>query len=182
MNYSNIDFMSIVDGEGCRVSLFVSGCRNHCKGCFNTETWDFNYGKPFTQVETNEIIEAMKKPYIAGLTILGGEPFEEENQQAIWQLLIDLYASGVMMENKNIWMFTGYVYDKDLLPGQRKNIPHITDTILMQIDTLVDGPFIQEQRDLNLKFRGSSNQRILTRYDRDHLKDLKRIYEDKRHN
>ena len=87
-----------------------------------------------------------------------------------------------MKENKNIWMFTGYVYDKDLLPGQRKNIPHITDTILMEIDTLVDGPFIQEQRDLNLKFRGSSNQRILTRYDRDHLKDLKRIYGDKRPN
>lgn len=180
MNYSNIEFFDIVNGTGIRVSIWISGCRNHCKGCFNPETWDFNYGKLFTEVETNEIIEALKKPYIAGLTILGGEPFEEENQHGIWQLLIDLYASGVMMEHKNIWMFTGYVYDKDLLPGQRKNIPHITDTILMETDILVDGPFIQEQRDLNLKFRGSSNQRILTRYDREHLKDLQWIYGDKR--
>lgn len=166
MNYSKIDPMSIVDGNGCRVSLFVSGCRNHCKGCFNSETWDFNYGKPFTEIEENEIIEACKKSYIAGLTILGGEPMEKENQAALYDFL---GRFKVACPDKNIWLFTGYVYEKDLLEGQRQNIVGVTEPILEMVDMLVDGPFILEERDLNLKFCGSRNQRLLTKEDRKNL-------------
>ena len=162
MHYGNIDFMSIVDGEGCRVSLFVSGCRNHCPGCFNPKTWDFEYGQEFTPVEANEIIEACQKPYIEGLTIVGGEPFEEENQAA---LLPFLYKFKAECLGKTLWMFTGYVLDKDLLTGQRKHVDVVTDRILDLVDVLVDGPFIQAQRDISLRFRGSSNQRLLSRAD-----------------
>lgn len=160
MNYSKIDTMSIVDGDGCRVTLFVSGCRNHCKGCFNMDTWDFGYGNPFTEIEMNEVIEACKKSYIAGLTILGGEPFELENQQDLLPLITRFSRE---FPGKNLWMYTGYVLERDLLPGQRKNVPVVTDRILDAVDTLVDGPFILEQRDLSLKFRGSRNQRLLDR-------------------
>lgn len=160
MNYSKIDTMSIVDGDGCRVTLFVSGCRNHCKGCFNMDTWDFEYGNPFTEIEMNEVIEACKKPYIAGLTILGGEPFEPENQQDLLPLITRFSRE---LPGKNLWMYTGYVLERDLLPGQRKNVPVVTDRILDAVDTLVDGPFILEQRDLSLKFRGSRNQRVVDR-------------------
>lgn len=160
MNYSKIDTMSIVDGDGCRVTLFVSGCRNHCKGCFNMDTWDFEYGNPFTEIEMNEVIEACKKPYIAGLTILGGEPFEPENQQDLIPLITRFSRE---LPGKNLWMYTGYVLERDLLPGNRKNVPVVTDRILDAVDTLVDGPFILEQRDLGLKFRGSRNQRVLDR-------------------
>lgn len=160
MNYSKIDTMSIVDGDGCRVTLFVSGCRNHCKGCFNMDTWDFEYGNPFTEIEMNEVIEACKKSYIAGLTILGGEPFEPENQQDLLPLITRFSRE---LPGKNLWMYTGYVLERDLLPGQRKNVPVVTDRILDAVDTLVDGPFILEQRDLGLKFRGSRNQRLLDR-------------------
>lgn len=160
MNYSKIDPMSIVDGEGLRVSLFVSGCRNHCKGCFNPDTWDFSYGKEFGPIEVNEVIEACKAKYIAGLTILGGEPFEPENQGVLITLIgrfKDTYPE------KNLWMFTGYVLDRDLLPGQRKHVDVITDRILDAVDVLVDGPFMLDKRDISLKYRGSSNQRVLTR-------------------
>jgi len=160
MNYSKIDTMSIVDGDGCRVTLFVSGCRNHCNGCFNMDTWDFEYGNPFTEIEMNEVIEACKKSYIAGLTILGGEPFEPENQQDLLPLITRFSRE---LPGKNLWMYTGYVLERDLLPGQRKNVPVVTDRILDAVDTLVDGPFILEQRDLGLKFRGSRNQRVLDR-------------------
>lgn len=169
MNFSKIDPMSIVDGDGCRVTLFVSGCRNHCKGCFNPETWNFDFGQPFTEIEENEIIEACKKPYIAGLTILGGEPMEQENQADVYKLINRFKRE---YPGKNIWLFTGYIYEKDLLEGQRKNINGLTTSILEMVDILVDGPFILEQRDLNLKFRGSTNQRLLTREDR------KRIYDE----
>lgn len=163
MNFSKIDPMSIVDGDGCRVTLFVSGCRNHCKGCFNPETWNFDFGQPFTEIEENEIIEACSKPYIAGLTILGGEPMEQENQADVYKLISRFKRE---YPGKNIWLFTGYTYEKDLLQGQRKNISGLTTSILEMVDILVDGPFILEQKDLNLRFRGSSNQRLLTREDR----------------
>ena len=169
MNYSKIDPMSIVDGDGCRVTLFVSGCRNHCKGCFNPETWNFDFGQPYTEITENEIIEACKKPYIAGLTILGGEPMEQENQADVYKLINRFKRE---YPGKNIWLFTGYIYEKDLLEGQRKNINGLTTSILEMVDILVDGPFILEQRDLNLRFRGSTNQRLLTREDR------KRIYDE----
>lgn len=162
MYYSKIDPMSIVDGEGCRVTLFVSGCRNHCKGCFNEDTWDFNYGNPFTPIEENEVLTACAPKYIDGMTILGGEPFEQENQAALLTLINrfkDTYPE------KTLWMFTGYILERDLLPGQRKHVPVITDRILDAVDVLVDGPFILEQRDLTLQFRGSRNQRILKRPD-----------------
>lgn len=162
MNYSKIDPMSIVDGEGLRVSLFVSGCRNHCKGCFNPDTWDFSYGKEFGPIEVNEVIEACKANYIAGLTILGGEPFEPENQGVLLTLIgrfKDTYPE------KNLWMFTGYILERDLLPGQRKHVDVITERILDAVDVLVDGPFMLDKRDISLKYRGSSNQRVLTRED-----------------
>jgi anaerobic ribonucleoside-triphosphate reductase activating protein len=166
MNYSKIDPMSIVDGDGCRVSLFVSGCRNHCDGCFNPETWNFDYGQPFDGIAENEIIEACRKPYISGITILGGEPMEKENQEVLAGFIERFRAA---CPDKNIWLFTGYVYDKDLLPGQRQYIDGVTESILNAVDILVDGPFIKEERDLTLRFRGSRNQRLLTR---DNRKDL----------
>ena len=163
MNYSKIDPMSIVDGEGCRVTLFVSGCRNQCKGCFNPETWNFDYGQTFDEIAENEIIEACKKTYISGLTILGGEPFEVENQPVIADFIRKFKT---ILPEKNIWIFTGYIYEKNLLLNQSQYLERITDYILENTDILVDGPFILEQRDLNLKFRGSSNQRLLTKEDR----------------
>ena len=158
MNYGNIKFIDTADGEGVRVSLFVSGCRNHCPGCFNQDTWDFNFGKEFTEVEENEIIEGCNKEYISGLTILGGEPLEPENQKGILSLVLKFKE---MFPKKTLWMYTGYVLDKDLLPGQRKYVEGVTGLILDSIDVLVDGPFILAERNLSLKFRGSNNQRIL---------------------
>lgn len=162
MNYSKIDPMSIVDGEGLRVSLFVSGCRNHCKGCFNPETWDFDYGQEFDQIAQNEVLEACRPSYIDGLTILGGEPFEPETQWALFPFICQFKDK---FPHKTLWMFTGYVLEKDLLPGQRKYTHIVTPGILDRVDVLVDGPFILEQRDISLQFRGSSNQRILRRED-----------------
>ena len=167
MNYSNIKYIDTADGPGVRVSLFVSGCRNHCKGCFNEVTWDFNYGEPFTEIEENEILEACDKEYISGLTLLGGEPFEEENQEVLVNLIKKFKER---FPKKNIWMYTGYVLEKDLLPGQRKHVDGVTGLILDSIDTLVDGPFILAERNLSLKFRGSNNQRIL---DKDKIKELR---------
>jgi anaerobic ribonucleoside-triphosphate reductase activating protein len=169
MNYSKIDPMSIVDGEGLRVSLFVSGCRNHCKGCFNPDTWDFSYGKEFGPIEVNEVIEACRPSYVAGLTILGGEPFEPENQAGLIALIgkfKDTYPA------KNLWMFTGYILEKDLLPGQRKHVDVITDRILDAVDVLVDGPFMLDKRDISLKYRGSSNQRVLSREEIRNLRSI----------
>lgn len=158
MKYSNIKWIDSADGEGVRVSLFVSGCRNHCKGCFNEATWDFDYGEEFTPIQENEIIEACKKSYISGLTILGGEPMEEENQMALLPFIEKFKQE---CPDKNLWMYTGYVLDKDLQEGQRKFLPDVTNKILEQVDVLIDGPFILEQKDLTLPFRGSKNQRLL---------------------
>ena len=158
MNYGKIDHMSIVDGEGNRVSLFVSGCRNHCPGCFNEATWDFDYGQPFTPIEENEVIEACRPNYIAGLSVLGGEPMEQETQEALLPFLRKFKDA---CPDKTIWMFTGYVLDRDLLTNQRKNVPGVTNEILSLLDMLVDGPFIMSQRDLTLRFRGSRNQRLI---------------------
>lgn len=167
MNYAKIDPMSIVDGAGCRVSLFVSGCRNHCPGCFNQDTWDFDFGKEFTEIEENEILEGCNKEYISGLTILGGEPFEPENQKVIVELIKKFKEK---FPKKTLWMYTGYVLDKDLLPGQRKYVEGVTGLILDFVDVLVDGPFILAERNLSLKFRGSNNQRIL---DKEKIKELR---------
>ena len=165
MNYANIKKTDIANGEGVRVSLFVSGCRNHCKGCFNQETWDFAFGKPFTFDTEDELLEALAPKYISGLTVLGGEPFEEENQRA---LLPFLRLVNAMYPDKTIWCYTGYVYDVDLLPadpatGRAEGRKHceVTDELLSLINVLVDGPFVLEKRNISLQFRGSENQRIL---------------------
>lgn len=162
MKYGNIKWIDSADGEGVRVSLFVSGCRNHCKGCFNEATWDFDYGEEFTPIQENEIIEACKKSYISGLTILGGEPMEEENQMALLPFIEKFKKE---CPDKTLWLYSGYVLDKDLKPSGRKYVQGITNKIIDYVDVMVDGPFILEQKDLTLAFRGSKNQRILRKED-----------------
>lgn len=158
MKYGNIKYIDSSNGEGIRVSLFVSGCRNHCKGCFNEVTWNFDYGDEFTPIQENELIEACKKSYISGLTILGGEPFEEENQIALLPFIEKFKKE---CPDKTLWMYTGYILDKDLQEGQRKFVPNVTNKILSYVNVLIDGPFILELKDLTLPFRGSKNQRLL---------------------
>ena len=160
MKYGDIKMCDSANGDGVRVSLFVSGCRNHCPGCFNEATWNFDYGKEFTEIEANEILEGCGRSYISGCTILGGDPMEPENQAALLPLLNRFKE---MYPEKTLWIYTGYILERDLLPGQRRHVDVVTDRILDLVDTLVDGPFIQAQRDLSLRFRGSSNQRLLSR-------------------
>lgn len=157
MYYGNIKKYDIADGPGVRVSLFVSGCRHHCKGCFNSETWDFNFGQPYTQETEQEILEALKPPYITGFTLLGGEPFEPENQVELVKLLRKIRE---VYPKLNIWCYSGYLYDVDMIEGGRV-YTDVTKEMLSYIDTLVDGPFIEAEKDLRLKFRGSRNQRII---------------------
>ncbi|MBQ0051202.1 MAG: anaerobic ribonucleoside-triphosphate reductase activating protein [Treponema sp.] len=158
MNYGTIKKIDIADGLGVRVSLFVSGCRNHCKGCHNQITWDFNFGNLFTEETEAEILEALKPGHIAGLTVLGGEPFEEENQEVLAPFLEKVKAT---YPEKNIWCYTGYLYDKDILPADGRKHTAFTNRMLSCIDILVDGPYVESLKDLTLKFRGSSNQRII---------------------
>ena len=157
MNYGNIKECDIADGPGVRVSLFVSGCRHHCKGCFNKETWDFGYGKPYTKETEDEIIRLLAPSYIQGLTLLGGEPFEPENQEELAGLLKRVRET---YPDKDIWCYTGYLYDVDLPEGGRVHT-EVTEEMLSYIDVLVDGEFIEEEKDVTLVFRGSRNQRII---------------------
>lgn len=157
MNYGNIKECDIADGPGVRVSLFVSGCRHHCKGCFNKETWDFGYGKPYTKETEDEIIRLLAPSYIQGLTLLGGEPFEPENQEELAGLLKRVRET---YPDKDIWCYTGYLYDVDLSKGG-KVYTEVTEGMLSYIDVLVDGEFIEEEKDVTLVFRGSRNQRII---------------------
>ena len=157
MHYGEIKNCDIANGIGVRVSLFVSGCTNHCEGCFQPETWDFNYGNDFTEETENRILEMLAPDYICGLTVLGGEPFEPENQKELAGLLQKIKES---YPEKNVWCYTGYLYDVDLIPGG-KVYTEYTDKMLACIDTLVDGEFIEAEKDLTLEFRGSRNQRIL---------------------
>ena len=157
MNYADIKLFDVANGTGVRVSVFVSGCTHHCKNCFNPDTWDFGYGKPFTDVEINHIIDSCKEDYIAGLSLLGGEPMEYMNQEVLFPFLKKVKER---FPEKSIWCFTGYVYEKDIL---HRMIPKwkYSKKMLEQIDYLVDGPFVMEKKNISLKFRGSSNQRII---------------------
>lgn len=157
MNYAGVKYCDIANGVGCRTVLFVSGCRNACKGCFQPHTWDFSYGKVFDEEIQKEILDSLAPEYVQGLTVLGGEPFEEENQQALLPFLKKVKE---LYPKKDIWAFTGYVYDKDLIPGGRKYTKD-TKEILSLVDVLVDGPFVEELKDITLKFKGSRNQRII---------------------
>ena len=156
MNYATIKKRDIANGVGVRVSLFVSGCTHHCKNCFNKETWDFNFGKEFDIVAENNIIELLKPNYVHGITVLGGEPFEPENQPALLQFLKRIKE---IYPKKTIWCFTGFTIE-ELLGNSRANCEHTVE-LLKLIDVLVDGRYIDELRDITLKFRGSKNQRII---------------------
>ena len=157
MNYATIKNCDIANGPGVRISLFVSGCTHRCKGCFNEVAWDFDYGQPFTQETIEEILNMLAPPHIAGITLLGGEPFEPQNQPALLDLLRQIKLK---MPEKSIWAFSGYLFEKDILAG-RLGPKEITQEFVSYLDVLVDGPFILEKKDLMLRFRGSSNQRLI---------------------
>ena len=157
MYYSAIKYNDIANGLGVRTVLFVSGCRNRCPGCFQPETWNFRNGKLFDKEAENAIIRSLEPTYIKGLTLLGGDPFEPENQRG----LID-FVRRVKQEchDKDIWAYTGYLLERDLRQGQRI-YTEVTDELLSYIDVLVDGPFVEEKKSLSLKFKGSDNQRVI---------------------
>lgn len=157
MNYATIKNCDIANGPGVRVSLFVSGCTHRCPGCFNEVAWDFAYGEPFTEQTIESIMNMMASDYIKGLTLLGGEPFEPQNQSAIVELLRRIKAK---YPDKSIWAYSGYLFDKDILAG-RLGPWEITKEYLGYLDVLVDGPFVLAKKDLTLRFRGSSNQRLI---------------------
>ena len=157
MYYGEIKDCDIANGEGVRVTLFVSGCTNHCEGCFQPQTWDFCYGTPFTSETEAKLMDMLSKPYIKGLTLLGGEPFEPENQRVLFELLKHFKER---FPQKNVWCFTGFTYEMLLTKGTH---PHceVTEPMLSMIDVLVDGRFVLALKDLSLRFRGSRNQRLI---------------------
>lgn len=157
MNYATIKWADVANGPGVRVSLFVSGCTHRCPGCFNEEAWDFAYGRPYTKAEEDRIVAALAPDHIKGLSLLGGEPFEPDNQRALLPLLRRVKGA---YPDKEVWCYSGYTLDGELWRPSRARC-ECTDEMLSYIDVLVDGPFIQEKKDLNLRFRGSANQRIL---------------------
>ena len=157
MNYADIKYCDVANGEDVRASLFVSGCTHHCKECFNKEAWDFHYGNPFTQKEIDRILEYLKPNYIAGLSLLGGEPMEPVNQEGILPLL---RAVKQTYPEKNIWCYTGYLFDKDVLDKMCKE-SEVTKEIVSYLDIVVDGEFMIDRKNLKINFRGSDNQRII---------------------
>ena len=157
MYYGEIKKCDIANGEGVRVSLFVSGCTHHCPGCFNQDTWDFCYGKEYTDETEQEILDALSPDYINGLSLLGGEPFEPQNQKVLVQLLRKVREQ---YPQKTVWRYSGYLFDRELLSESRARCEY-TDEMLSMIDILVDGRFVEKLKDIRLVFRGSSNQRII---------------------
>ena len=157
MNYAKINKNDIANGIGVRVTLFVSGCTHFCKGCFNSEAWDFNYGQPFTTEVEEELLEALAPSWIDGLTLLGGEPMEPQNQRALLPFLKRIKE---MYPQKTIWCFSGYTLEDELLKDSRARC-EVTDEMLSFIDVLVDGEFVVELKDISLRFKGSSNQRLI---------------------
>ena len=156
MYYGAIKKNDIANGQGVRVSLFVSGCTHHCKNCFNAETWSFTYGAPFTEETEEEILSAMAPGYVEGLSLLGGDPLEPLNQEPLLPLLRKMRER---YPEKTVWCYTGFLYE-DLF-GEGKAVTPATPELLSYLDILVDGPFIEEKKNLNLQFRGSSNQRVI---------------------
>lgn len=157
MNYAKIKKCDVANGPGVRVSLFVSGCTHHCKNCFNKEAWDFNYGQCFSKETEKEVLEALKPDYIKGLSLLGGEPMEKSNQEGLLPLVKKVKE---MYPNKTIWCYSGYIFDNQILNGSA-NDNEVTKELLDNIDYIVDGEFVDELKNPSLKFRGSSNQRII---------------------
>ena len=157
MNYAEIKKTDVANGPGVRVSLFVSGCTHHCKGCFNAETWDFSYGQEFNENTHKELMNLLEPEFIAGLTVLGGEPFEPSNQRALLPFLRKVKEK---YPKKTIWCYTGYLLEQELWQESRARC-EVTDQMLSLIDVLVDGEFLQEQKDITLLFRGSQNQRLI---------------------
>ena len=157
MNYATIKNNDIANGPGVRVSLFVSGCTHRCPGCFNEVAWDFAYGEPFTQQTIDDLIKMLSANHIKGLTLLGGEPFEPQNQPEVLNLLRQMKAE---LPDKSIWAYSGYIFEKDILAG-RLGPKEITEELISYVDVLVDGPFVQSKKNLSLRFRGSENQRLI---------------------
>lgn len=154
MNYATIKNCDIANGPGVRVSLFVSGCTHHCPGCFNEVAWDFDYGQPFTQQTIDSVLDMLRPDYIRGLTLLGGEPFEPQNQGPVVELLRQVKQK---LPEKSIWAFSGYLFDKDMLSGRLGDLGEY----LSYLDVLVDGRFVESKKNLSLRFRGSENQRLI---------------------
>ena len=159
MNYATIKWTDIANGEGVRISLFVSGCTHKCKNCFNQVAWDFSYGEPFDETVAEKILQELGSSYIAGLSLLGGEPLEPQNQMALYSFVQEVKRR---YPEKTIWCYTGFVFDEKTgtLKEKRKNTD-LTKALISTFDVLVDGPFIEKLKDIRLKFRGSSNQRVI---------------------
>ena len=159
MHYATIKWTDIANGEGVRVSLFVSGCTHRCKNCFNEIAWDFSYGEPFTKEVEDKILSALQSPFINGLSLLGGEPLEPSNQEVLYPFIQRVRQQ---YPEKNIWCYTGFVFDETTgeLTAKHKNTP-VTKSLISLFDVLVDGPFVEDLKDIRLKFRGSSNQRVI---------------------
>ncbi|MCI8804057.1 MAG: anaerobic ribonucleoside-triphosphate reductase activating protein [Oscillibacter sp.] len=157
MYYGEIKDCDIANGEGVRVTLFVSGCTNHCEQCFQPQTWAFDYGQPFTRETEDRILELLAPDYINGLTLLGGEPFEPENQRALLPFLRRVRAAYPL---KNIWAYSGFTYEELLNPECHAHCA-ATEALLDLLDVLVDGRFVESLKDISLRFRGSSNQRLI---------------------
>ena len=158
MNVGTIKYCDIANGVGVRTSLFVTGCRIGCAGCFNEVAQDFSYGEPYERATEDAIIESLRPNYIQGLSLLGGDPMEPENQRVLVGLVERVVRD---LPEKDIWCYTGYLYDKQLQPGGARWFPDVTDRLLDCLDVLVDGPFVEAQKDITLRFRGSANQRLI---------------------
>ena len=158
MNYGAIKYFDIANGVGVRTSLFVSGCRIHCPGCFNAEAQDFGFGKPLERQTEDAIIDSLRPSFVAGLSLLGGDPMEPENQRVLLHFVERVVEE---LPDKDIWCYSGYVYDRDLVPGGSHWLEGVTDRLLDCVDVLVDGPFVATKKDITLRFRGSANQRLI---------------------
>lgn len=156
MNYGAIKKCDIANGVGVRTVLFVSGCTHHCKGCFQPETWNFDYGERYTKETEDEIIEALRPDYVDGITLLGGEPFEPENQRELVKLLRRIKKE---LPQKTVWSFSGFTYEE--LTGDSRAVCEVTNEMLSMLDVLVDGEFVEAKRNISLRFRGSENQRLI---------------------